>query len=415
MTADDPDLQAQLIDHEGERLTVYDDATGKPLRPGDRIIGYPTIGVGRNLAGKGLTRAESRYLLLNDLRESIDDLKNLPGFAEASPIRQRVLVDMRLNLGPTRFRSFQRTLAAFAVGDYKATAAGMRNSRWWRQTGRRAKRLTIMMETNTDPGPQDAALSQGVSSMANGIAPNLRSIVERVAAQHPIDFRRCGRPDQEYPDNTFFSGLVVLEIYKDADKTGNQATIAESRRFGLNGKRGNPHDLSKDAISYQRVAGNLTNVDVIDIVNSSGTLNDDGSLTDEAEEKGEAPSTPTWNNQGNVNPGHWVDPDVLWEDGEPEPPEPPDPPHSGDGMVPYQPYPGHDESVFDQCGVAIEADYKRAGRPGLDSASVRWTARIMQDHLMGDGPPPSGHFLTLEESIAKHRREWCAELGIPVI
>ena len=82
--------------------------------------------------------------------------------------------------------------------------------------------------------------------------------------------------------------------------------------------------------------------------------------------------------------------------------------------VPYKPYPT-DESTFDAVGAQIEADYKRAGRPGLDAASVRWTARIMHDYEMGEAPPPSGRILTLEQSIAKHRGEWCAVLGIPVV
>lgn len=143
MRPDDPALRAQIIDHEGIRLKPYTDTVGKL-----------TIGVGRNLADVGISRAEAMSLLDRDLSMAISDLEDLPGFAEASPIRQRVLVDMRFNLGPTRLRTFTRTLAAFALGDYKATAAGMRNSKWARQTGRRVRRLAIMMETNTDPGPQ---------------------------------------------------------------------------------------------------------------------------------------------------------------------------------------------------------------------------------------------------------------------
>jgi len=37
----------QLTRHEGLRLAVYDDATGKPLEQGDTIVGHPTVGVGR--------------------------------------------------------------------------------------------------------------------------------------------------------------------------------------------------------------------------------------------------------------------------------------------------------------------------------------------------------------------------------
>ena len=52
------DLKEQLIRHEGLRLTVYDCPAG-----------YKTIGVGRNLEGKGVTEEEAMYLLDNDLKD----------------------------------------------------------------------------------------------------------------------------------------------------------------------------------------------------------------------------------------------------------------------------------------------------------------------------------------------------------
>jgi lysozyme len=143
MTVSDPDLRAQIIDHEGLRLKPYRDTVGKI-----------TIGVGRNLSDVGISREEAAMLLDHDLVRALADLDTFPMFATLSPIRQRVLIDMRFNLGPSRFRTFKRTLAAVAAGDYVRAAEGMRASKWARQTGRRARRLAIMMETDTDPGPQ---------------------------------------------------------------------------------------------------------------------------------------------------------------------------------------------------------------------------------------------------------------------
>lgn len=37
-------LTTQIMAHEGLRLTVYDDATGKPIVAGSRVVGNPTIG-----------------------------------------------------------------------------------------------------------------------------------------------------------------------------------------------------------------------------------------------------------------------------------------------------------------------------------------------------------------------------------
>jgi lysozyme len=60
-------LGVLLEREEGLRLAVYDDATGKPLLPGMKVVGHPTIGIGRCLDRKGITEAEARALLENDL------------------------------------------------------------------------------------------------------------------------------------------------------------------------------------------------------------------------------------------------------------------------------------------------------------------------------------------------------------
>lgn len=65
------DLQKVLIPmlraEEGLRLTVYDDATGKPIKPGTLVKGHPTIGIGRALDVNGITEAEAEYLKANDV------------------------------------------------------------------------------------------------------------------------------------------------------------------------------------------------------------------------------------------------------------------------------------------------------------------------------------------------------------
>lgn len=132
-------LRAQLVLHEGLRLRPYLDSVGKM-----------TIGVGRNLDDRGITRDEAMTLLEHDIREAIEDLETFPSFAALDPIRQRVLVDMRFNLGPSRFRGFKRTLAAVAAGDYVTAASQMRASLWYRQVKARGVRLANMMETGLE-------------------------------------------------------------------------------------------------------------------------------------------------------------------------------------------------------------------------------------------------------------------------
>jgi hypothetical protein len=96
----------------------------------------------------------------------------------------------------------------------------------------------------------------------------------------------------------------------------------------------------------------------------------------------------------------WLDP--ADHDGEEAPqPQPPSQPT----------YPSYEELGGDEGGKKItrqlEADFKRAGRPGLDGDCGAWQQRVSYDFLTRKVP-------TIEEAIAKHRKGWCDALGIPV-
>ena len=140
MTATDREaLRQQLIQHEGLRLTPYVDTVGKV-----------TIGVGRNLTDVGLSREEALHLLTNDIEAVITDCMTFPWFPTLNAVRQRVICDMRFNLGPARLRQFRHTLAAVADGRYADAATGMLASRWATQVKGRARRLAEMMRTGQD-------------------------------------------------------------------------------------------------------------------------------------------------------------------------------------------------------------------------------------------------------------------------
>jgi len=160
-------LEDQLILHEGMRLEVYKCPAG-----------YWTVGVGRNLEGKpltdeeqehilgarglkpdqvidtlkerGISKDEALFLLANDIDDAVADLRSFDWYEGLDPIRKKVVIDMRYNLGPTRFRQFKRMIAALARGDYKTAAAEMTNSKWYHQVGARARRLVKMMRTGED-------------------------------------------------------------------------------------------------------------------------------------------------------------------------------------------------------------------------------------------------------------------------
>lgn len=130
----------QILLHEGLRLKLYTDS-----------LGVPTLGVGRNVRDKGISNEEAFMLLAHDIDEAIADLtQSFLWFAALDPVRQRVLIDMRFNMGPNTFREFRHTLHAVAVGNYTAAADGMLASRWALQVKGRAETLARMMRTGED-------------------------------------------------------------------------------------------------------------------------------------------------------------------------------------------------------------------------------------------------------------------------
>jgi lysozyme len=143
-----PYIEAHLVRDEGVRLFVYDDATGKPLKSGDTINGYPTIGVGRNLTGRGITAEECGYLLRNDIAAvDAECRREFPWFGALDEVREAVVLNMVFNLGLAKFKGFVNTIADISAGNYESAASRMLQSLWARQVGNRALRLAEMMRT----------------------------------------------------------------------------------------------------------------------------------------------------------------------------------------------------------------------------------------------------------------------------
>lgn len=99
----------QLTRHEGLRLAVYDDATGKPIKQGDTLIGHPTIGVGRLLTeGRGISTIEAEMFLDNDIDIVIDELnKNISWWNNLNDARKATFINICFNLGWPRLSAFK--------------------------------------------------------------------------------------------------------------------------------------------------------------------------------------------------------------------------------------------------------------------------------------------------------------------
>lgn len=130
-------------------LLVYELSRDEDVRtkPYKDSVGKLTIGVGRNLDDKGLSKAEINILLNNDINDSEADLdRTFPWWRQLNDNRQRVLLNMCFNLGIKRLAGFKNMLKDVQNGLFDRAAVEMLDSLWARQVGGRAVRLAKMMK-----------------------------------------------------------------------------------------------------------------------------------------------------------------------------------------------------------------------------------------------------------------------------
>jgi lysozyme len=139
----------QLKRHEGLRLYVYDDATGREIRKGSRVQGHPTIGVGRLLtSARGLSTIEIEMLLENDIEVVVDELnRNVPWWNELNESRQAVMVNLCFNLGWPRLSLFENMLDAAEKGNWDRASDELMDSKWFSQVGLRGLELVEQLRT----------------------------------------------------------------------------------------------------------------------------------------------------------------------------------------------------------------------------------------------------------------------------
>lgn len=129
-------------------------AEGLVLKPYRDTVGKLTIGVGRNLDDRGISKATALQMLDEDLDGTEADLDRvLPWWRHVNEVRQRVLLEMAFNMGITTLAGFHQTLEALKDGEYERAAEEMLHSVWAWQVKGRADRLARMMRIGKDPMP----------------------------------------------------------------------------------------------------------------------------------------------------------------------------------------------------------------------------------------------------------------------
>ena len=129
-------LLAHLKDAEGFRQFPY-------KCPADKW----TIGYGFNIEDRGIPKEVAEFWLQHELNVIDTELEATLERLDISldRVRYSVLLDMAFNLGTPRLLGFKKMLTALQDKDYEKAAVEMLDSRWARQVGRRARKLSQVM------------------------------------------------------------------------------------------------------------------------------------------------------------------------------------------------------------------------------------------------------------------------------
>jgi lysozyme len=135
------DVQTMLVQQEGLRLRVYIDTKGKA-----------TIGVGRNLVDKGISKDEATMLLNNDIADAITDVRySCSVYDQLSRPRQLVMISLAMNLGRAGLNGFIHFLNFLHQGNYDEAADALMDSEAARDLPKRYQPLAAMMRDNVSP------------------------------------------------------------------------------------------------------------------------------------------------------------------------------------------------------------------------------------------------------------------------
>ena len=121
--------------HEGLSLNLYHDQ-----------YGHQTIGYGRNIDTNGISKEEALFMLDNDLKVSICDLKEIfPNWDKISDNRKNVLIDMRFQLGGGGFRNFKIFIQSVKEENWPEAIKSIINSLYYKQVPSRAQENIVLL------------------------------------------------------------------------------------------------------------------------------------------------------------------------------------------------------------------------------------------------------------------------------
>jgi lysozyme len=133
-------LTAELTQDEGRKRFPYTDTRG-----------YLSVGVGRNLTGRGLSDDEIDLLFHNDVADCCAQMDtHIPWWRTLPPSKQRVMVNLCF-AGWGTMSKFVHFLAAMRAHDWLEAAAELRDSDWYVQVRDRGPRVVDRLLIDPPP------------------------------------------------------------------------------------------------------------------------------------------------------------------------------------------------------------------------------------------------------------------------
>lgn len=107
--------------------------------------GYLSIGIGRNLTGKGLSSVEIDFLFDNDVEQCCDTMdKEVPWWRQLPPGKQRVMINLCF-MGWEKLSTFHHFLAAMEANNWHVAADELRDSLWYKEVRERGPRVVARL------------------------------------------------------------------------------------------------------------------------------------------------------------------------------------------------------------------------------------------------------------------------------
>ena len=139
-------LRKQLVRHEGKRGTAYDDKDGEPISKKRSIEGKVTVGIGHNIEDKPLSDNIIYAILEEDIDDALTDcIRMFPNWNDIPENKQAVICNLMFNMGYYTLGKFTQFRGAIAQGHWRTAAGHLKDSKWFRQVGKRGEELVNIM------------------------------------------------------------------------------------------------------------------------------------------------------------------------------------------------------------------------------------------------------------------------------